>query len=123
MCSTVRQVDRMTVDNFPVRSKGTVLKKGMWAGVDAMMLLYAMKATKEVWRAQTQIPPVPQRAAWGWLKTWYERHKFDEEKQVLVFTIDSRRCVFKVSHIHIHIYIYIYIYIYMYIYIYVCIYT
>lgn len=89
----------MTVNNLePVRKKGTVLKKEMVLGVDAMMLLYAMKSTKEVWRAQTQIPPVPQRAAWGFLKTWYTRHKFEEEKQVLIFTIDSRRCVFKVSH-------------------------
>ena len=97
MCSVAENVDRMTVDNFPVRRKGSVLKNGMWLGVDAMMLLYAMKSTREVWRAQTQIPPVPQKAGWAFLFAWYKRHKFHEANQVPVFVLDSRRCPFKVT--------------------------
>jgi hypothetical protein len=86
----------MTLNNFPVRIVGCIVKKGMWLGIDAMMLLYAILSTKDVWRQQTQLPPVPQKAAWGYLMEWFLAHKFAEKKQVLVFVFDSRRCPFKV---------------------------
>jgi hypothetical protein len=86
----------MTLDNFVVRVIGDILKKGMWLGIDAMAILYAMLSTKDVWRQQTQLPPVPQKAVWKYLTEWYATHNFSHMDQVPVFVFDSRRCQFKV---------------------------
>jgi hypothetical protein len=67
----------------------------MWLGVDAMMIMYAMKNTKDIWRQQTQIPPVPQTGLWSYAKDWYSRHKFKVNDQVLVLVVDTRECDFK----------------------------
>ena len=85
----------MTIANFDVRTRGNIVQKDWWIGVDLMMLCYAIISTKPCWRQQTQVPPVPQRSAWEFLTTWYNRHKFKSNNQTLVFTCDSRRTSFK----------------------------
>ena len=56
-----------------------------------MMLLYSMlRSTASIWRAQTQLPPAPQRTAQAWMTSWYATHEFEKNKQVLVFVIDGR---------------------------------
>ena len=87
----------MTIYGLNVRVKGKIMQKKMWIGVDAMMLIYAMKHTKEIWRQQTQIPPIPQIGIWKYMDDWYKKHKFHINEQVLVLTLDSRVCPFKVA--------------------------
>lgn len=86
----------MTIKNLDVRVRGTIVKKGMWLGVDAMMIMYAMKNTRDIWRQQTQIPPVPQTGLWSYAKDWYSRHKFKLNDQVLVLVVDTRECECKI---------------------------
>ena len=87
---------RMTIKNLiGVRRTGVILRPKMWLGVDAMMLVYSIIKSKEVWRQQTQLPPVPQKGAIEFLKCWYDRHLFIKNEQVLVFVFDSRLCPFK----------------------------
>ena len=85
----------MTIQNFSIRRNGCVLKKKMRLGVDAMMLCYSALACPDVWRQQTQIPPVPQTNAREWWRTWYNVHKFHDDEQALCFVFDSRRMPFK----------------------------
>ena len=67
----------MTLHNFSPRKNGSILKDGQWIGVDLMMLLYSMlRSTAAIWRAQTQLPPVPQRQAQAWMTSWYQIHNF-----------------------------------------------
>lgn len=87
----------MTICNLDVRTPGNILQKGMWLGVDLMMLCYAIISSKSCWRQQTQLPPIPQSFAWEYLTSWYNKHKFKQNKQTLVFTSDGRRHQFKAA--------------------------
>ena len=90
-------VNNMTIKNLrtEIRQKGTILKKGMWIGVDVMMLAYSMLSTATIWRQQTQEPPVPQKGVWKYMHKCYQTHKFVNNDQVLVFVFDTRRNKFK----------------------------
>ena len=55
-----------------------------------MMLAYAMLSITAVWRAQTQLPPVPQREVRSYLDDWYRKHRFHENTQTLILVFDSR---------------------------------
>ena len=91
----------MTLSNFSFKKTGTILKEGDWIGVDLMMLLYSMlRSTASIWRAQTQLPPAPQRQAQAWMTSWYTIHEFERRKQVLVFVLDGRMPPHKVCEYH-----------------------
>lgn len=100
MCDVCRckNGDFISFKDLPseLRSEGSILKKGMWIGVDATMLAYSMLRTNCIWRQQTQLPPVPQKGVWDYMHTWYQTHKFANNNQVLVFVFDARRNKFKV---------------------------
>ena len=89
---------KMTLHNFSPRKTGSILKDDQWIGVDLMMLLYSMlRSTAAIWRAQTQLPPVPQRQAQAWMTSWYQMHNFQQRNQVLVFVLDGRISRHKVN--------------------------
>ena len=61
-----------------------------------MMLCYSAVSSPEVWRQQTQIPPVPQSNSFEWFFKWYTVHEFHDNEQVPAFVFDSRRMPFKI---------------------------